>query len=268
SHDRGADLLDATPRRKVDHLAAVRREDVRGRVPDATRGGGVRARAARAGRVPPSTRLAAKLDAAWRNPLAVAAQWADAAAVHPRLLSHRVRGDFWDVLAERRITLLVTREYEHLLVALHAGRRGPGVSWLPLPHPNGLAVDAGRGVVHVASTRNPNQIFELAPVTGLLGGRGGRRAVAGRPLLPVRSRFLPGGLFLHDVALVGGALHATAVGQNAVIRFSPDGDWSRAWWPRAIETGRRARFDRNYLQLNSIAAGPTLARSFFSASTD
>jgi uncharacterized protein (TIGR03032 family) len=227
----------------------------------------VRARVARARRAPSSTRLATKLDAAWRNPLAVAAQWADAGAMHPRLLSHRVRGNFWDVLAERRITLLVTREYEHLLVALHAGRRGPELSWLPLPHPNGLAVDAARGVVHVASTRNPNQLFELAPVTGLLGDRGRRLALAGRPLLPVRSRFLPGSLYLHDLAMVGGALHATAVGQNAVIRFSPDGDWSRAWWPRAIETGRRPRFDRNYLQLNSIAAGPTLARSFFSAST-
>ncbi len=228
----------------------------------------MRARVARAGRAPSSARFAARLDAAWRDPLAVAAQWAEAGAVDERLLEHRVRGDFWDVLAERRITLLVTREYEHLLVALHTGGRGSQVSWLPLPHPNGLAVDAARGVVHVASTRNPNQLFELAPVTGLIGGRGRRRKPAGRPLVPVRSRYLPGSLYLHDLAMIGGALHATAVGQNAVIRFSDDSTWTRAWWPRSIETGRTARFDRNYLQLNSIAAGPTPARSFFSASTD
>ena len=226
----------------------------------------MRARAARARRAPSSSRLAARHDAAWRDPVTVAAQWADADAVDPRLLAHRARGDFWDILAERRITLLVTREYEHLLVALHAGRRGPTVSWLPLPHPNGLAVDPARGVVHVASTRNPNQLFELAPVTGLIGTRDRARRVAGRPLLPVRSRFLPGSLYLHDLAMIGGALHATAVGQNAVIRFAPDGAWTRVWWPRSIETRRRPRFDRNYLQLNSIAAGPTLARSYFSAS--
>ena len=67
--------------------------------------------------------------------------------------------------------------------------------------------------------------------------------------------------------MVGGALHANAVGQNAVVRFDDDGGWT----PRlvaALRSRRRgaARFDRNYLQLNSIAAGPTLARSFFSAS--
>ncbi len=172
----------------------------------------MRARAAKARRAPSSSRLAARHDAAWRDPVTVAAQWADADAVDPRLLAHRARGDFWDILAERRITLLVTREYEHLLVALHAGRRGPTVSWLPLPHPNGLAVDPARGIVHVASTRNPNQLFELAPVTGLIGTRDRARRVAGRPLLPVRSRFLPGSLYLHDLAMIGGALHANGGG--------------------------------------------------------
>src|SRR5439155_7446833 len=40
------------------------------------------------------------------------------------------------------------------------------------------------------------------------------------------------------------------------------------WWPRCIETADGPDFGRNYLQLNSIAAGPDLAGSFFSASTD
>jgi uncharacterized protein (TIGR03032 family) len=211
---------------------------------------------------------AARHDAAWRDPIAVTTQWADVRGVDPRLLAHRVRGDFWDVLAGHRLTLLVTREYEHLLVALHVGRRGPEVTYLPLPHPNGLAVDHARGVVHVASTRNPNQIFELAPVTGVSGGRNGRpMPLDRRPLVPVRSRFLPGSLYLHDLAMVGGRLHGNAVGQNAVVRFD-DGGWRRVWWPRTIETPGGPRFDRNHLQLNSIAAGPTLAASFFSASTD
>ena len=143
-------------------------------------------------------------------------------------------------LAERRITLLVTREYEHLLVALHAGRRGPAVSWLPLPHPSGIAVDPARGVVHVASTRNPNQLFDLAPVTGLIGTRDRARRVAGRPLVPVRSRFLPGCLYLHDLAMVGGALHANAGGAERRRSASRPTAAGRASGGRdAIETGRR-----------------------------
>ena len=212
---------------------------------------------------------AARHDAAWRDPAAVAVQWADAGAVDPRLLAHRTRGAFWDVLAEHRLTLLVTREYEHLVLALHAGARGPEVSWLPLPHPNGLAVDLARGVVHVASTRNPNQIVDLAAATAVTaGGHGRARALPGRPLVPVRTRLLPGSLYLHDLALVDGVLHANAVGQNAVVRIAPDGTYERVWWPRAIESARGPRFGPNFLQLNSIAAGPTLTTSFFSASTD
>jgi len=85
----------------------------------------------------------------------------------------------------------------------------------------------------------------------------------------VRARFYPGGLYLHDLALVDGRLHANAVGQNAVVRLAEDGGWERVWWPRAIERGAGAPlFGRNHLQLNSIAAGGTLRTSYFSASTD
>jgi uncharacterized protein (TIGR03032 family) len=198
----------------------------------------------------------------------VAVQWDGATDVDERLLVTRVCGEFWDVLARHRITLLVAREYEHLLVGLHAGDRGPEITHLPLPHPNGMAIDLARGVVHVASTRNPNQLFELAPVTGVTGGRNGPAPLHGRPLLPIRSRLLPGSLYLHDLALIGGVLHANAVGQNAVIRVRADGAWTRVWWPRSIDSPRGPRFDRNHLQLNSIAAGSSLAASFFSASAE
>jgi uncharacterized protein (TIGR03032 family) len=63
-------------------------------------------------------------------------------------------------------------------------------------------------------------------------------------------------------------LHGNAVGQNAVVRFEPDGRHTRVWWPKAIETRGTPDFARNYLQLNSIAAGPDLERSYFSASAD
>jgi uncharacterized protein (TIGR03032 family) len=180
-----------------------------------------------------------------------------------------VRGPFWELLATLGITLLVTREYEHLVVALSVDERGhPDISYLPLPHPSGLAVDRVAGTVHLASTRNPNQLIELRPAGGRLQ-RSDRpdSAPEGRPLLPVRSTFLPGSLYLHDLAWIGGALCGNAVGHNAVVRLGADG-FRRIWWPRSIEGAGGPDFTRNYLQLNSIAAGPTLETSFFSASAE
>ncbi|MGH9337142.1 MAG: DUF4915 domain-containing protein, partial [Vicinamibacteria bacterium] len=67
---------------------------------------------------------------------------------------------------------------------------------------------------------------------------------------------------------IGGTLHANAVGENAVVRVSPHGAIERVWWPRCIETRKGPVFERNHLQLNSIAAGESLAESFFTASSD
>jgi uncharacterized protein (TIGR03032 family) len=213
--------------------------------------------------------LRARHDAAWRDPAEVASQWERAGAVDRRLLRHTVRGAWWETLAARGLTLLVSREYEHLLVALRCDDGGPAVTYMVLPHPSGLAVDRPRGVVHVASTRNPNQVYDLMPVTALAAGANGRTPLAeAGPLVPVRSRFLPGCLYLHDLALIGGRLHANAVGQNAIARLDPDGGYERVWWPRCIETPAGPVFDRNHLQLNSIAAGRDLASSYFSASAD
>ena len=94
-------------------------------------------------------------DAEWRDPAQVISQWQEASEVDPRLLRHTVRGDWWETLAMSGVTLLVTREHEHLVIALRATRQGPNISYLPLPHPSGLTVDRKRNLVHVASTRNP-----------------------------------------------------------------------------------------------------------------
>jgi uncharacterized protein (TIGR03032 family) len=211
--------------------------------------------------------------AEWRDPAQVASQWQEAAQVAPELLRYAVRGHWWETLAATGMTLLVTRECEHLVMALCVRRGTPTISFLKMPHPSGLAVDATRGVVYIASTRNPNQVFDLAPVTGQLT----RLDVAvdpatghepARPLVPVRSRFFPGCFYLHDLALVGGVLHANSVGQNAIVRLGDDGGYERVWWPHCIETEHGPVFGQNHIQLNSIAAGPDLASSYFSASTD
>ena len=220
-------------------------------------------------RVGELSQLWAQHEAEWREPAQITSQWRDAMNVPPHLLAHTVRGSWWETLERARLTLLVTREYEHLVIALTVESGRPQVTFMPLPHPSGLAVDRARGVVHIASTRNPNQIYDLAPVTGIHSRRD--RPVStprGRPLVPVRTRFLPGSFYAHDLAFIGGALHANAVGCNAVAKLFDDGSYDLVWWPRAIETGRGVMFGRNHLQLNSIAAGRDLRSSFFSASAE
>ena len=199
----------------------------------------------------------------------MASQAREAADVDPAIVRGRASGKWWDVLASTGTTLLVTREYEHLVVALSAAGGQPRLSFFPLPHPSGLVVDRTAGRVHVASTRNPNQLFEFAPVAGELPRLDTSPSeIEGRPLVPIRSRLLPGSLYLHDLAIVGGELVGNAVGHNAVVRMAAEPLPEPVWWPRTIDTARGPLFGRNHLQLNSIAAGATIADSFFSASTD
>lgn len=203
----------------------------------------------------------------WRDPAEVIGGWVGAAPVAPQFLRHAVEGDWWAALEASGATLLVSREYEHLLFAFTVSDGSPRVSYMPLPHPSGIAYDAGRGLVHVASTRNPNQLFELAPLTATLD-RGDRpvETPPGRLLMPLRSRFLPGATYVHDLAMIDGTLHANAVGENAVIEVGEE--VRRVWWPRCVEVDDAApAFDRNYIQLNSIAAGADVESSYYSASS-
>jgi uncharacterized protein (TIGR03032 family) len=204
---------------------------------------------------------------AWRDPLGIAAQWDHADAVDPALVRHEARGRWWETLESRGITLLVTREYEHLVAAFSVQEGRPRSSYFAVPHPSGLVADREADTVYLASTRNPNMVFDLRPARGLIDRADvALERLAERPLVPVRARYLPGSLRLHDLALVDRALHANAVGMNAVVRIDPDGRYEPVWWPRSIEADGGPRFDRNYLQLNSIASAPALEASFFTAS--
>jgi uncharacterized protein (TIGR03032 family) len=204
----------------------------------------------------------------WRDPALTLSPW-DGAKVDPRLLRARASGAWWETIERLGITLLATREYEHLVMALSVVNGSPHVSHLPLPHPSGLAVDRRRGLVSIASTRNPNQIYELAPICATLA-RGDLTPpdVRHRPLLPLRSAIYPGALYIHDLAYLAGELHANSVGQNAIVRLPGDGGHERVWWPRAVERDGKPDFSRNWIQLNSIAAGRDLAASYFSASAE
>ena len=81
------------------------------------------------------------------------------------------------------------------------------------------------------------------------------------------SAFFPGSLYMHDLAVIGSNLFANAVGHNAITRLGMDGRFERVWWPQCVERNGDPDFTCNYIQLNSIAAGPTLRSSYFSASS-
>lgn len=206
---------------------------------------------------------------AWRHPAAAVTAWADAGAVDPRLLALRTQGRWWDLLEETGTTLLVSREYEHVLIALRVDSGRPRVSFMSMPHPSGLACDVEQGAVYVASTRNPNQVFVLKPAAGLLprGDLSGAK-LEGRPLVPVASRVFPGSTYLHDLAVIGGVLCGNAVGMNAVVRLDSGETAQPIWWPKCIEHDGIPDFGRNHLQLNGIAAGTSVTTSFYTASGD
>lgn len=194
----------------------------------------------------------------WRHPAQITGAWWDGGRVDRTLLAARARGPWWDLLAGLGVSLVVSREYEHLLLTL-GGAASVGQTYFPLPHPSGIALAPDRRSLFVASTRNPNQILQFAPQP--------KAEALPTALAPSRTWFYPGHLYLHDLAFVAGVLHGNAVGQNAVVRFDAEGSYERCWWPLSIESlGEDSRFARNHLQLNSIAAGPDLVRSCFSAS--
>lgn len=208
--------------------------------------------------------------AEWRDTAQVSSQWKEATEIDPQLLKYQITGAWWEILEKTNLTLLVTREYEHLVIALNAAGGQPSISYMCIPHPSGLVVDRNRGVVHLASTRNPNQVFSLRPVTGFMPRLDVETShpPVSKPLVPVTSRFYPGCFYMHDLAMIGNELYANSVGQNAVVRFQEDGQVERVWWPRCIETENGPAFEQNYIQLNSIAAGPDLENSYFSASAE
>src|SRR5687767_12081812 len=141
----------------------------------------------------------ARHSAEWRDTAQVCSQWREAAATDSRLLESRASRGWWQTVADLQVTLLVTREYEHLVMALSAPEGRPSLSFFPVPHPSGLVVDRDRSRVFFASTRNPNQVFTLKPATSQLERRDIKvPAVEGKPLSVVSSTSYPGSLYLHD----------------------------------------------------------------------
>lgn len=189
----------------------------------------------------------------------------------PGLLACQTQGAFWETLHRLGLSLAVTREYEHFLLLMGAPDGQPLQSPLPLPHPSGIAFDPAARELIVSSTRTPNLIFWLR---ALSDGDWAREILphdlvrlGGTLFLPARTTLLPGSLYIHEIARIDGDLVATVTGHNFVARLDPLGGWERVWWPRRLDSEPDG-FRQNYFQLNGVAAGASLAQSWFTAFSD
>jgi len=172
----------------------------------------------------------------------------------------RAGGDGRDADRLARIRALAARHYRRRTSARHVHAHPTPVRDRLRPRRR----ETLRGV-----NAEPEPALRVRPVVGTMP-RGDARAKALRPalpLVPTRTWYLPGCSYIHDLAMIGTRLHANSVGQNVVVALA-DGRAEPVWWPASIERRGAPRTDRNYIQLNSIAAGGDLSSSFFSASAE
>lgn len=207
---------------------------------------------------------------ALRDPIEIVGNKYDSLGLSEKSLAYSATDTFLSILEKLNITLFITREYEHLLLALSVKKGKLLQSFVTLPHPTGITVDRGKNKLYVAATRSPNQIIEFGVMNGLntrSDFKIGNEDVS--YLIPTRTKYFPGMYYFHDIAMVGDSLYATSVGQNAVVKVDlthnkPD---SPQWWPKCIEENKVPNFTANFIQLNSIGAGESISDSFFSASS-
>lgn len=212
-----------------------------------------------------------KQTSALRNPSEIIGSATfDNAGILADSLKYDITGSFLDILQETNLTLFVTREYEHLVIALNVMEGKFNQTFINLPHPSGLTISPDKKNVYIAATRNPNQIFEFGITDSVLNRKEEKSTIETNGILfPSRTKFYPGAYYLHDLAFIGNDLHANTVGQNGIIKVNMNDSNPEevCWYPKSIEDKSGVPdLSTNYLQLNSIASGKTLEDSFFSAS--
>lgn len=209
-----------------------------------------------------------KQNRALRNPAEIFGVSFDTAGITNDTLKFKADKVFIKLLKKLGITLIISREYENLLLALNS-RDGKSIrqTFFHVPHPSGLAADRRRNRLFVAATRNPNQIIEFTLTSANL-----ERKHVNPPetsvLVPRRGKYFPGQYYFHDLALLKNRLYANSVGMNCVVEIDMNSTAidKPLWWPKCIEQKGQPNFKANYLQLNSIALGSSLEESYFSAS--
>jgi uncharacterized protein (TIGR03032 family) len=203
-----------------------------------------------------------------RHPSEVFGNSYDQAGITNKTLKFEASHGFIRILNKLGITLVVSREYENLLIALRSvNSQKIEQSFFHLPHPSGIVANRRKKLLYVASTRNPNQIIEFKVSKGNMVRQKVKNYSIGN-LIPSRSKTYPGQYYFHDLATDGSNIYANSVGLNCILKldFSSNQIEKPIWWPKCIERSGKPDFTSNYIQLNSIALGRDLDHSYFSAS--
>jgi uncharacterized protein (TIGR03032 family) len=206
---------------------------------------------------------------ALRSPAEIFGTSYENAGITDKTLKFKASSAFTKLLADLNITLLVSREYENLLIALNAnGSSTIHQTFFHIPHPSGIAINRKKNSVYVAATRNPNQIVEFKITSDKLNRLDKTKPDSKNVLIPFRTKYYPGEYYFHDLAFINNKLYANSVGMNSVLEidFTKDKHEKPIWWPKCVEQNNVPNRKANYIQLNSIAAGKTLESSFFTAS--
>lgn len=138
--------------------------------------------------------------------------------------------DFNKFLKSQHIQIFISREYEHLLLQLHASNETLEQRSLTLPHPCGIALDQHYNL-WVASTRNPNQIVKFKSVNNIV--------------FPQMKAIIPGNSYLHDLVFQNKNLWATITGKDSFGQWNSDED--------NFELTPLFKKSENKHQVNSIA---------------
>jgi len=80
-----------------------------------------------------------------------------------------------------------------------------------------------------------------------------------------RVTHLPRTAYIHDIVFMGQQLIGTVTGHNFVGVFDETGECRPVWRPAFLDDLGDAIFERNLIQLNSMAAGADIEHSYFTA---
>lgn len=203
----------------------------------------------------------------FRNPMEIVGAFLPDIKTLTKSLAFEYDNNFSEILSKLNISLIISREYEHLLISLSPDNGKIKQNFYPIAHPSGLAVNEGK--LYVASTRNPNRIVEFSPVENFMNRLDDRKkSTPLKTLLPSRLKYYPGAYYFHDLAFVNNQLYGNSVGMNGVIPVNLNKSETEQpiWQPKLSAKDSELLFKKNYLQINSIAAGKTIEESYFSAS--
>src|ERR1051326_5033239 len=117
-------------------------------------------------------KLFEKQNKALRDPQEILSAPLHYAGIETSSLEFVAGRSFASLLDKLGITLIITREYEHLVMALSAGKK-LRQSFISLPHPSGVAVDRNNNAGYVARTHTAQSKSHLSaphePTTVLPG---------------------------------------------------------------------------------------------------